>query len=292
MAYAQPNMDTGDELSTLFSRNMTFQQPRPEPVQQVQQQPDAEPIKYSITQHYHHSAHAVHQEAAPEPQRAASVPAQTQFSAEQVLSQHGVDPLRLSAQQIELFKTGDMPQQLRLIELWQICPPDNSSNTHTRMDWPDTSVEQEMILAQRRQSQRAEEERQRRDSEMSMDGTPLTPVQTTDGHWVTTAYVEPYMMSGYEMMAQREYEESTKRQLQEVRMDQPKDVYNHFGSAVGGHNNTYSPATDPVYLLAHNPTYHTTTGIATDPTCTSEWTYRQQLENQYGAFRQMSEMDY
>ncbi len=102
-----------------------------------------------------------------------------------------------------------------------------------------------------------------------MDGTPLTPVQTTDGHWVGTAYVEPYMMSGYEMLARREYEESVKRQLQED-MSGPKEVYNQFGSAVGGCN--YRLATDPAYA--------------------NDWSHQQQaMENQYGAYQQMGDME-
>ncbi|KAI8946287.1 hypothetical protein F4801DRAFT_72515 [Xylaria longipes] len=258
MAYAQSDMQAGDELATLFSRNMTFQQPQP-----VQQQSEPEPIKYSISQHYHHSAHAVRQEdPAPEPQRASSVPPQTQPSAEQVLSRHGIDPLCLSPQQLDLFKTADTPQQIRLVELWQIYPPTHSQQTNPAVAWTNTTVEQEELLAQLRHEQKLAEEEARRNSIMSLDGTPLTPVQTTDGHWVSTSYVEPYMMSGYEMLARREYEESAKRQLQEE--------MSRLGSAIGGGN--YRLATDPVYA--------------------NDWTYQQQaMENQYGAFQQMGDME-
>jgi hypothetical protein len=109
-----------------------------------------------------------------------------------------------------------------------------------------------------------------------VDGTPLTPIQTSGGQWVSTAYVEPYMMSGYEMLAQREYEESAKRQLQEE-MARPKEVYNHFGSAVGGAGGggNYCLATDPVYDNDN------------------DWARQQQaMENQYGAFQQMGGMEF
>ncbi|KAI1122521.1 hypothetical protein F5Y10DRAFT_281653 [Nemania abortiva] len=269
MAYAQVNTQAGEELATLFSRNMTLQQPlpaqqAPQPqLSQQQPEPGPEPIKYSISQHYHHSAHAIHQDApTPEPQRSFSEPPQTQPSAEQVLSHHGIDPLCLSPQQLDLFKTADTPQQIRLIELWQICPPKNPQQTNIAVAWSNTSIEQEEILAQHRHElQAAEAEDARRNSIMSMDGTPLTPVQTTDGCWISTVYVEPYMMSGYEMMARREYEESARRQLEEE-MSRPKEVYNHFGSAVGSGN--YRLATDPVY---------------------------EAMENQYGAFQQMEDME-
>lgn len=77
------------------------------------------------------------------------------------------------------------------------------------------------------------------------------------------------MMSGYEMLARREYEESAKRQLEEE-MARPKEVYSHFGSAVGG--GPYRLATDPVYA--------------------ADWATQQQaMENQYGVFQQMEDME-
>ena len=62
---------------------------------------------------------------------------------------------------------------------------------------------------------------------------PLTPIQGGDGRWQTADAAEPYMQSGYEALAQREYESSTGQ----------KEIYSHYGSAVGG----YKHATDPVY---------------------------------------------
>ncbi|KAI0505140.1 hypothetical protein F5B22DRAFT_538860 [Xylaria bambusicola] len=274
MAFTQPDIQAGDELASLFSRNMTFQQPQPvQEAPQEQHPPEPEPIKYSISQHYHHSTHIVQQEEPiSEPLRPSSVPPQILPTAEQILSRRGIDPSWLSPQQLELFKTADTPQQLRLIQLWQICPPSNMT-TNPTVAWintTNTSVEQEEMIARLHYEQKQADEAARRDSLMSLDGTPLTPVQTTDGHWVGTAYVEPYMMSGYEMMARREYEESVKRQLQED-MSGPKEVYNSFGAAVGdGH---YRLATDPVYA--------------------NNWAHQQQaMENQYGAFQQMGDMEF
>ncbi|KAI1082926.1 hypothetical protein F5B20DRAFT_489773 [Whalleya microplaca] len=269
MTYSQPNPQANEDLAALFSRTLTFQpqpvHPPQEPPKPQEKEPESEPIIYSITQHYHHSGHIARQDESPaEPQRPSSEPSQTQQpSAESMLRQYGIDHTALSAAQMDLFKTAEGAQKLRLIELWRICPPvhipDNAAFTWTR-----TTVEQEELLAQLRYEQRLAEEEQK-NSVMSMDGTPLTPVQTGDGHWVATSYMEPYMMSGYEALARREYEESAKRQYEES-MARPKDVYTHFGSAVGGP--TYRPATDPVYK--------------------DEWTTRQQaMENQYGAFQQM-----
>ncbi|KAI0007459.1 hypothetical protein F4779DRAFT_629112 [Xylariaceae sp. FL0662B] len=268
MTYSQPNMQANDELAALFSRTLTFQ---PQPVhppqepptpQEPEPEPEPEPIKYSISQHYTHSAHIARQAEPPaEPQRPSSEP--TQASAGSILRQHGIDDTALSAAQIELFKTADDAQKLRLIELWRICPPVHVPDNST-FAWSRTTVEQEELLAQLRYEQRLAEDEQK-NSVMSLDGTPLTPVQTGDGHWVATSYMEPYMMSGYEALARREYEESAKRQYEES-MSRPKDVYNHFGNAVG--DQTYRPATDPVYK--------------------DDWMRQQQaMENQYGAFQQM-----
>lgn len=268
MTYAQPNLQSGDDLAAMFSRNLTLQPQPVQPTREIPRTPEPEPepqITYSISQHYHHSAHIVHQdEPVVEPQRPSSEPPQTQQpSAETILNKHGIDHTALSVAQLELFKAADDSQKLRLIQLWQISPPTPRDSPVVALT--NTTVEQEELLAQFRYEQRQAEER---NSMMSMDGTPLTPVQTGDGRWVAMSDPEPYMMSGYEALARREYEESAKRQYQEA-MSVPKDVYNHFGLAVGGPN--YRPATDPVWQQQQSI---------------------QAMENQYGAFQQMDNMEF
>ncbi|KAI0125825.1 hypothetical protein BJ170DRAFT_685068 [Xylariales sp. AK1849] len=259
-----------EELAALFSRNMTFQH-QPVPAAKPEPEPEPQPIVYSISQHYHHSAHiAQDPEPVVEPQRPSSEPPQTQRpAAELILTNHGVDPAALSTSQIELFKTAEDAQKLRLIELWRICPPVNTEE-NPAVAWSNTTVEQEELLAQLRYERKLEEEAQK-EVVMSLDGTPLTPVQAGEGQWTNVSYMEPYMMSGYEEMARREYEESAKRQYADA-TNRPKDVYSHFGSAVGGP--TYRPATDPVY----------NNGVG--------WTRQQQaMENQYGAFQMGGDME-
>ncbi|KAI1642254.1 uncharacterized protein F4817DRAFT_307180 [Daldinia loculata] len=267
MTYSQPNMQTSDDLAALFSRNLTLQ---PRPAQAPQETPRVqEPgITYSISQHYHHSAHIAHQDdSQAELQRRSSEPPQTQqFSIESILNSYGIDHTALSAAQMQLFKTAEDNQKMRLIELWRICPP-AGSHENPAVAWTSTTVEQEQLLAQLRYERRMAEEEQK-NTMMSLDGTPLTPVQTGDGRWVATCDVEPYMMSGYEALARREYEESARQQYEES-MERPKDVYSHFGTAIGGPN--YRPATDPVY--------------------DNDWMRKQQsMENQYGVFQQMDDM--
>ncbi|OTA55485.1 hypothetical protein K449DRAFT_400087 [Hypoxylon sp. EC38] len=270
MTYPHPDIQTSDDLAAMFSRNLTLQpQCAPAPQEAPKPQEPEPQITYSISQHYHHSAHLVHRDEPPvEHQRPSSEPPQTQEpSAESILNKHGINHGALSMAQLQLFKTAEDSQKLRLIQLWQICPPTNNQD-NPAVAWNSTTVEQEELLAQLRYERRLAEEEQK-NTVMSMDGTPLTPVQTGDGRWVAMSDVEPYMMSGYEALARREYEETARQQYEEA-MTIPKDCYSHFGTAVGGP--TYRPATDPVY--------------------DNEWIRRQQaMENQYGAFQQMDGME-
>jgi hypothetical protein len=291
VATSNMDMQANDDLAALFSRNLTLQQQPPQPQAQptslasteepqlqhetqlrreseeAQPQAELEPIKYSITQHYQPSAYIYRDDNPPPavdlPRRSSEPPQTQQPSAELLLAQHGVDARLLSAPQMELFKAAESSQQLRLVELWRICPPANPQE-NPAVALQTTTIEQEEFLARLRYQRNFEENEQR----MNMESTPLTPVQTGDGHWVTTAYVEPYMASGYEELARREYEESVKQQQYHDATSRPKEVfYSHFGAAVGGPE--YRPATDPVYG-------------------TNEWARQQQaMENQYGTYQQM-----
>lgn len=144
MVSVQPNMQGNDELSVLFSRNLTFnsetQTPRTEPSPVPA---PSQPIVYSISQHYHHSAHAVKPkpqeqvlETPQEMQRPSSEPPQGGAAAvEHVLRTCGVDPTNLTPSQLQLFATADWPQQTRLIELWSICPPEQwGADSRTGME--------------------------------------------------------------------------------------------------------------------------------------------------------------
>ncbi|KAH8792184.1 hypothetical protein F5882DRAFT_427378 [Hyaloscypha sp. PMI_1271] len=187
-------MTTQEDLAALFQRNLSLQQTVPVV---PKEEPKEEPIIYSISQHYHHSAHVA---------RPSSEPPQTdQLTTEIILSRHGVDVTTLFPSQLELFKTADAGQQMRLIELWRICPPDYGGHALAQDigQWPDTM------------------------SDSSTQG-PLTPIQGGDGRWNQMQAAEPYMQTGYEALAAREYENSAA---------QSKDIYAHFGTR----------STDPVY---------------------------------------------
>lgn len=272
MVSVQPGMQANaqqvqDDLANLFSRNLTFnpdfhvsaqkETPRQEPTPAA---PVSQPIVYSISQHYHHSAHTAkpaaqlsENQGQYQPQRPSSEPPQSEISPmEMILRSYGVDPAVLTPSQVQLFRVADDPQKLRLIELWSICPP-NKAEDIPSLAWSSTTLDQEEHLAQMRY------ERQHNPT-MSLDGTLI---QTDNGKWTqqVSAESEPYMITGYEELMRREYE----RQSIDTNA---RDVYNHYGTAVG--SNRYSRSTDPVYK---GPDYDQ---------------QQQQLEMavQYGAFEQ------
>ena len=247
---------TQDELANLFARNLSLQQAGP--IQEPSQPPLHETqahhteIKHSISQHYHHSSHV-------RPTPPTSAPTDDHTIAI-ILSRHGVDPSTLFPSQIELFRSADSGQQMRLVELWRITPPNYGGHALAQsMDgtYPDTSYEMEEYMAreryQKQQRQAAEEqERQERErraemerqlqesaiqddlmSESEQSNAPLTPIQGGDSRWFSAP--EPYMESGYEQLARREYEASQK--------EQARDSSSLFGTGVGG----YTRASDPVY---------------------------------------------
>lgn len=241
------------DLATLFSRNLSLHHnpyQAPKPVE--------EPITYSITQHYHHSAHIAAQSS-----RSSSQPSETEVqNVESVLANHGVDVSTLFPSQIELFKTAETEQQLRLIELWRISPPNYGGHALAQDlgTWPSTNFEQEEAMAKLRyeRQQLLEKHQQAQTNDAMETSGSLTSIQGGDGRW--SGYSEPYMESGYEALARREYELSAQAPS--------KDVYNHFGSSMGGRS--YAPATDPVYKSIGDIHKYPDTAEA--------------MENQYGAF--------
>ncbi|KHN99983.1 uncharacterized protein MAM_01907 [Metarhizium album ARSEF 1941] len=257
-----------DDLANLFSRNLTFNpdfhvsaqkdtlRQEPAPLAPVPQ-----PIVYSISQHYHHSAHTAKAAAQPyenhgqcQPQRPSSEPPQSELSPmEMTLRSYGIDPAVLTPSQVQLFRIADDPQKLRLLELWSICPPSRAEDIPS-LAWSSTTLDQEEHLAKMRY------ERQHNPA-MSLDGTQ---VQTADGKWTQhmAAESEPYMTSGYEELMRREYE----RQSVD---NKARDVYNHYGTAVG--SDRYTRSNDPVYK---GPDY-------------DQQQQHSEMAAQYGAFEQL-----
>lgn len=263
----QPSeMAVQDDLATLFAKNLTLSQPAP------QQQPeDPNKIIY-ISQHYTHTAHIAQPQPTSAPAddepmpRPSSEPADL-ADLELALRAAGVDTSALSLPQAELFRRADDAQRARLVQLWTICPPaKNNNNDHpglTGLTWSATSLEQEEMLARRRyeaQQQQQQQQQQRPQSAevaMSLDGTevpvaslsnsPSSSVQSSDGRWQSVShahsYMEPYMASGYEELARREYDASARKAALDpvyrttggvLDWERQQWMENQYGSFVGG----------------------------------------------------------
>lgn len=285
-----------EELSRLFSANMNLSQapfnqtpppPQPEPqviaehVQQEEQEqtPTSPPITY-ISQHYTHSYHVVPTRHIPPP------PEKTHIDTselEAILLRNSIDPSFLFPSQIDLFQNADNDQRLRLLELWRISPPQGRQgipegvdyNTSRQLyDWPPTSLEQEEAMAKLRYERMLEERMQREDIQdhqqeldQSMDeGTESAAVQATRDLLTSspdTRTAEPYIVSGYDMLAKREYEESAQA------------AANHLREST-----KYNQATDPVYNTGGNGgLWEKNVGSILD------------MENQYGAFAHARDYD-
>lgn len=231
-----------EDLATLFSRNLILDSssaPPPEDVNIQEPQNRPQSITY-ISQHYHHSAHLTSK-----PQKS---------DIDRLLSDNNIDPLVLSPPQVELFTNADGSQRNRLMELWRISPPNNETSEFFRGDgiWRDTSIAEEEQMAQMRY-----ESFTRGDSINVQDDSAAVQA-VSDRLMEHTAPdlgrdAEPYVLSGYEMLARQEYEEK-ERSLKE--------------------SSRYNQATDPVFKGAP--------GLWEKPAV-------QDMENQYGAFEQMRE---
>jgi hypothetical protein len=246
-----------DELTRLFSANMHLSQPTAYPLQQdtpVHQQQEQEQAPKQIvyaSQHYTHSHHVAPRSAS-EPAMKTHIDASDLAS---VLLRNSIDPSLLFPSQIELFQNADDDQRLRLLELWRISPPSGRqgypAGTDYNMsrqlyDWPPTSLAQEEAMAKLRyekhQAECAQQEALQKQQQQQLEQT------------MSAASAEPYMASGYEMMARREYEASARAEktLKE--------------------STKYNQATDPVYNRGGNNGLWQKDGSLSD------------MENNYGAY--------
>ncbi|OOF96911.1 hypothetical protein ASPCADRAFT_205694 [Aspergillus carbonarius ITEM 5010] len=185
-----------DDLAALFEKRMSIKVPfPPEGEQGVQHPPIASPAMYSITQHYHHSAHVVRQSAT---RPSTELPCQgTNGVINETLRQHNVDPSTLSSKQMELFERAMPEQQSRLIQIWQISPEHSYATTSSVVgrNLPDlgtAGVASTVATISTLGWPTGAGGREIRD-------VPVRSESADDAH----QYAEPYMVTGYETTAQR-----------------------------------------------------------------------------------------
>lgn len=276
-----------EELSQLFSAHMSLTQAPPTPQTQHQEHPAQEqqqeqsqasqPIIYA-SQHYTHSYHIA-------PTQQVQQPAKTHIDLtelESIFLRNSIDPSLLFPSQVDLFQNADDDQRLRLLELWRISPPQGRQgysggvdyNTSRQLyDWPPTSLAQEEAMAKLRYERQEEEriqqeeiQKHQQQLDQSMDqGVDSAAVNATRDILATSpSNAEPYIVSGYDMLAKREYEQSA------------QSTANHLQEST-----RYNQATDPVYNHAGNNggLWEKNVGSMLD------------MENQYGAFAHARDYD-
>ncbi|OAL70134.1 hypothetical protein A7D00_5664 [Trichophyton violaceum] len=153
-----------------------------------------------------------------------------EFSTEDTLRSYNIDPSSLYPSQIDLFRQAAPEQKFRLIELWRISPGSAMPNI---LPSQGAHIVQTNSLSNLNNTQGKSQPYNGDD--MMMDDDKIN--------------AEPYVLSGYEQLAQQEYESQSA----------PAST-----SPLSTH--TYNQATDPVYKG-------------------SEWQQEQQqraMENQYG----------
>ena len=297
-----------EDLSSLFSRNLSISQDvqaqlaaeqasRPETLEQAPRQ-EPPPVIYSITQHYHHSAHLASSSAPTTPSASTFSSAKSvtdRTSAEIILSRNGIDPGLLSSPHIIMFQQADVDEQMRLISKWKgsAGPHELTPNLGTS---PSMSVETASTVSPLQSPFATHDDLrrwhdqsvQRPAAEQTSETPHLVPIHGGDSRSLddaSHAFSEPYIISGYDSLAQRDYNEQAERLLQNQRM---KGNYSPLGSAVGGapelHN--YNQATDPVYQAQSGAWQRFVGQDPPPPQGTSE---DMSMAFQYGAYDQLAQ---
>jgi hypothetical protein len=274
-----------EELSQLFSAHMSLNQAPPHQEQPAPPQPPQEqtqvsqPIIYA-SQHYTHSYHIV-------PTHQVQQPTKTHIELSElqsILLRNSIDPSLLFPSQVDLFQNADDDQRLRLLELWRISPPQGRQGypdgveynaSRQLYDWPPTSLAQEEAMAKLRYERLEEEriqqeesqkhqEQQQLDQGMDQEDDSAAVHAARDILATSPSNAEPYIVSGYDMLAKREYEQSSQSSA------------NHLQES-----NRYNQATDPVYNHAgsNGGLWEKNVGSMLD------------MENQYGAFAHARDYD-
>ena len=247
------NHDHGEisstDLAELFRRSVNISSPtslkthtpsQPDLVESnaaVEEEPVS--INYSISQHYTHSAHIVHAI------NAEQIPASKTFGSQpmdlsvyQILAHNNIPPSSLARSQLTLFEQAGEDQRARLIQLWSLSPSPGTRNIGQQLA-ERTSEHQAGALEFRgdlvwlHQQRKAFDQSFHREGELKYDyGDCCSWLQDKN-----PGDAETYITSGYEQLAQREYDE---QRMQAV----SANLSTSAGLIFGGR---YNHATGPIY---------------------------------------------
>ncbi|KAL4985064.1 hypothetical protein BDW68DRAFT_189993 [Aspergillus falconensis] len=206
LSVSEGNLKAQDDLVSLFNAHMNM---GPSPVPERTGVPATpSPITYSITQHYHHSAHVAQKAAVPRlatPQDVASPPVIDNETANRVLEMlvhHRINPSSLSTSQLELFANAMPEQQSRLIQMWQICPE------------PSKIAQSQAALTR----------------DLEMCDSPRIPNNGDN----TNYSAEPYMLAGYGLVAHNSEASHANRRSNEPTTGSPYKLFSDPVYKTGG----------------------------------------------------------
>ena len=232
----------------MFNQNMSLSTPIP----RSSKAESPSQASYSISQHYHHSAHIPAKIATAEDYQSTHSQNPSSPDTKALLTEHNVDPSLLLTPQLRLFEQALPEQRNRLIELWRIAPPERTRGDNSA-NWRATT------LAQEEDEARARYERKINDAVRTLE----KDVDMQEKIIEHSEVVEPYMKSGYEILAERDYNRQANKPYS------MKESYSPLGSAVG-----HPHALDPAFS-------------------SKEWWHafidRQPMEFQYGMLDQMNQ---
>ncbi|KAL4757042.1 uncharacterized protein BDW70DRAFT_143985 [Aspergillus foveolatus] len=204
LSASEGKLKAQDDLVSLFNTHMSIGQPRVSERPEVPATPS--PITYSITQHYHHSAHVAQRAAMSglaTPQNVAlPVTSETVDGVLEVLMHHRINPSTLSTSQLELFANAMPDQRNRLIQMWQIYPE------------PRKIAQSQAVLT--------------RDLEMS------DSAQVPNTGDITDHSAEPYMLAGYGLVAHDPEASQANRPSNELTTCSPYRIFSDPVYQAGG----------------------------------------------------------
>ena len=274
---AQLHGPAEEELSRLFARHVAVSNVQrsvaiPSEDSGYQSQGSEEqPIKYSITQHYHHSAHQARSSSVSEPRSEETWKADQidEMTAKIILARNGVDPSALFPSQLNLFRRSNVGEQTRLIEIWRAALSKGRNQAYDlefqqssirkvtgQQEPPNVSYQEQTLQTDELEGWGNHEGAQIDTNMTTMDAiigedTPQTGLMSitehSSGSATSFSIAEPYMASGYQHLAQRDYEN--------LLQGHQKESFSPLGSAVSypptsnnnNSNSGFNNATDPVY---------------------------------------------
>jgi hypothetical protein len=161
----------------------------------------------------------------------------------QILAQNNIPPSSLLRSQLTLFEQADEEQRVRLIQLWSISSP-NMTRTEGQTPVKRICGYQTGAFEQEKESSWVQQQGDifQKPSQSIVD---LKYDRGSYSSWFcgnSLEDAETYMTSGYEQLAQRDYEEQGRRTI-------PASLSTSAGLIFG---DRYSHATDPIYQGQHH----------------------------------------